>query len=93
MVATHPGGLGLTHPATAPSTLRPTPTLKSQIEHVVLGDADGALIAYGDRWCGDSPPSESYSVLTNVERFGRGGAADLRLHLIPLRPRARGAAA
>lgn len=43
---------------------------RPEIEPVVPCDADGALIAYGDRWGADSPPSESYSVLTNVERFG-----------------------
>ncbi len=32
-------------------------------------DDDGAVITYGDRWGADSPPSESYSAFSNVERF------------------------
>ena len=32
-------------------------------------DDDGVVIAYGDRWGADSPPTDSYSVLSNVERF------------------------
>ncbi|MCS3844355.1 DUF6226 family protein [Microbacterium sp. AK031] len=39
------------------------------IEPEVFRDDDGAVIAYGDRWGPDSPPSDSYSVLSNVERF------------------------
>lgn len=39
------------------------------IESVVFRDADGAAIEYGDRWGAGSPPEESYSVLSNVERF------------------------
>ncbi len=39
------------------------------IEPVDFHDDDGAVIAYGDRWGRESPPSESYSALSNVERL------------------------
>ncbi len=39
------------------------------IESVEFRDADGAVIEYGERWGADSPPDDSYSALSNVERF------------------------
>lgn len=39
------------------------------IEPVVFRDDDGAAIAYGERWGSESPPSDSYSVVSNAERF------------------------
>lgn len=42
---------------------------RPMIEPVEFYDDDGAVIAYGDRWGSESPPSESYSVLSNVERL------------------------
>ena len=35
----------------------------------VFYDADGAVIDYGNRWQGMSPPDDTYSVVTNPERF------------------------
>jgi hypothetical protein len=32
-------------------------------------DSDGSVIDYGDRWDGEGPPSDSYSVDTHPERF------------------------
>lgn len=42
---------------------------RPSIEPVEFRDADGVVIEYGDRWGAGSPPEESYSVLSNVERF------------------------
>lgn len=42
---------------------------RPEIEPVVFRDADGVVIEYGNRWGGESPPEDSYSVLSNVERF------------------------
>ena len=39
------------------------------IEPAEFRDADGAVIEYGERWGAESPPDDSYSVLSNVERF------------------------
>ncbi len=39
------------------------------IEPVVFRDAAGSVIDYGNRWGGESPPEDSYSVLSNLERF------------------------
>ena len=36
---------------------------------VVFRDADGAVIDYGHRWGSGSPPEDSYSVTSNLERF------------------------
>jgi hypothetical protein len=35
----------------------------------VFRDADGSVIAYGERWGADSPPGDSYSVTSHLERF------------------------
>ena len=35
----------------------------------VFHDAAGSVIEYGNRWGGESPPEESYSVISNPERF------------------------
>ncbi|HYI32993.1 MAG TPA: DUF6226 family protein [Glaciibacter sp.] len=35
----------------------------------VFRDAGGAVITYGERWAGASPPDDSYSVVSNLERF------------------------
>ncbi|GGD66436.1 DUF6226 family protein [Microbacterium murale] len=42
---------------------------RPRIEPVEFRDADGVVIDYGNRWGGESPPEDSYSVLSNVERF------------------------
>jgi len=42
---------------------------RPEIEPVVFRDDDGVVIEYGNRWGGESPPEDSYSVLSNVERF------------------------
>lgn len=39
------------------------------IESAVFRDDDGAVIAYGERWGRESPPSDSYSALLNADRF------------------------
>jgi len=41
------------------------PALASQVFY----DSTGAVIDYGNRWRGESPPEETYSVLTNPQRF------------------------
>jgi len=35
----------------------------------VFHDAAGDIISYGDRWGNESPPNDSYSVDSNLERF------------------------
>jgi hypothetical protein len=35
----------------------------------VFADVDSEVIDYGHRWGSESPPSESYSVVSNLERF------------------------
>ena len=43
--------------------LRPSPAPR------VFVDDSGAPIPYGDRWRGESPPSDTYSVTSNLDRF------------------------
>jgi hypothetical protein len=35
----------------------------------VFRDASGAVIEYGNRWSGESPPEDTYGVTSNLERF------------------------
>ena len=42
------------------------PTLPSQVFY----DNRGAVIDYGNRWRGESPPEDTYSVVTNAQRYG-----------------------
>ncbi|MDR7110376.1 hypothetical protein J2X03_000232 [Microbacterium trichothecenolyticum] len=46
-----------------PGYLRPSPPAREFV------DASGAPIAYGERWGGESPPHDTYSVTSNLERF------------------------
>jgi hypothetical protein len=46
-----------------------TAYVRPEIEPAVFTDADGEPIRYGHRWGVDSPPSDSYSVTSNLERF------------------------
>ena len=43
--------------------------VRPRIEAPVLRDDDGRVIDYGNRWCGGSPPEDTYSVETHLERF------------------------
>ncbi|MFB7892075.1 DUF6226 family protein [Microbacterium sp. NPDC056044] len=46
-----------------PGYLRPSPARR------VFVDDSGAPIAYGERWGGESPPTDTYSVTSNLDRF------------------------
>lgn len=39
------------------------------IPRQVFYDSEGAVIDYGNRWRGESPPEDTYSVTSNLERF------------------------
>lgn len=43
--------------------------LRPAVPPRVFRDADGEVIEYGERWAGHSPPEDSYSVTSNLERF------------------------
>jgi hypothetical protein len=45
------------------------PYRRPTIAPTVFGDADGRVIEYGDRWPDHTPPADSYSVNSNLERF------------------------
>jgi hypothetical protein len=45
------------------------PYARPPIDAPVFRDAAGQVIAYGHRWGGNSPPDDSYSVTSNLERF------------------------
>lgn len=46
-----------------------TEYVRPPLPDVVLYDESGAPIPYGARWGGESPPEDSYSRLTHLERF------------------------
>ncbi|HKP05692.1 MAG TPA: DUF6226 family protein [Microbacterium sp.] len=43
--------------------------LRPEVPPAVFVDAFGEPIAYGERWDGGSPPDDTYSVTSNLERF------------------------
>lgn len=43
--------------------------VRPAIQSPVFRDADGAVIDYGSRWGRGSPPDDTYSVTSNLERF------------------------
>lgn len=43
--------------------------VRPDIDAPVFRDVDGKVIAYGNRWGGESPPEDTYSVDTHPERF------------------------
>jgi hypothetical protein len=45
------------------------PYARPPIDAPVFRDGTGQVIEYGNRWCSGSPPDDSYSVDTNLERF------------------------
>jgi Family of unknown function (DUF6226) len=43
--------------------------VRPRIPPQVFRDASGEVIEYGERWAGHSPPDDSYSVTSNLQRF------------------------
>ena len=46
-----------------------TSYVRPAVHPQVFRDAAGEVIEYGERWVGHSPPDDSYSVVSNVQRF------------------------
>lgn len=46
-----------------PDYVRPSPAPREFV------DADGVVVRYGERWGSGSPPGDTYSVTSNLERF------------------------
>lgn len=66
----HPkGGVPGESPSVARYARHVTDYMRPDVQPLVFRDAAGGVIHYGDRWGGDSPPDDSYSVTSNLERF------------------------